>query len=405
MKVSGLDVHKDSIFCAIYNGKDTSLVQEYSTMTNSIRSMGNYLLSEGVSEVAMESTSSYWVPIWDILQEMGFSLTLVNPYQIKQMPGRKSDVKDAQWIACLLHKGLLRGSMIPNSRIRELRTYSRHYTKLQQQKTRCLQKMDRLMVMSGIRIGSCMSNLGTKSVMNIVSALIEGKTDPLELEQLVYGNTANKRSGKLREALTGTLKEHHRVHLEWEKALYDLLEKQSQSCLARMEEICMEHYRQEMELIMSIPGISRLSAMIIIAETGADMNVFENSGKLTGWAGLRPRNEESAGKYKSTAITKGNKYLRAILVQIAWAAVRTKQSFFMEKYRRLSLRKSNKKALIAITRKLLVIIWHVWKEKHPYNPLMVHVYDPVKVAAKIAYHQKEIEKANKLVSKDKFGTS
>jgi len=177
MKTCGLDVHKDKIFCAIYNGKDYTEVKEYDTTTPNIRQMGEYLRCEGVDNVAMESTSTYWVPVWDVLLEMGFELMLVNPFLIKQMPGRKSDVKDAQWIACLLYKGMLRGSMIPSPVIQELRTYCRKYTKLQQQKTRALQKMDRIMVMCGFRIGSCMSNLGTKSVMNIVMSLISGEAN------------------------------------------------------------------------------------------------------------------------------------------------------------------------------------------------------------------------------------
>ncbi|GHU92004.1 IS110 family transposase [Bacteroidia bacterium] len=398
MKTSGLDVHKDSIFCAIYNGKENSEVNEYSTTTPNIRLMGEYLQREGVKRVAMESTSTYWVPIWDILLEMGFEQTLVNPFLIKQMPGRKSDVKDAQWIATLLHKGLLGSSVVPSPKIQELRTYTRKYTKLQEQKTRSLQKMDRLMVMSGIRIGSCMSSLGTKSVMNIITALIAGESDPVQLEKLVYGNTANKRSGKLREALSGNMKEHHRVQLEWEKEEYDLFEKQTQLCMRRMYEICNEHFSQEMEYLQTIPGVSHISSMIIIAETGADMRIFETSGKITGWAGLRPRNDESAGKYKSTATTKGNKYLRSVLVQVAWAASRMKNSYYMEKFNRLAMRKSRKKALIALARKLLTVAWHILRDKRPYNPQLVHVYDPVKVTAKIAYHKREIERTEKLLS-------
>jgi hypothetical protein len=161
----------------------------------------------------MESTSTYWVPVWDVLLETGFELMPVNPYLIKQMPGRKSDVKDAQWIACLLHKGMLRGSMIPCPEIQQLRIYFGKYTRLQEQKTRSLQKMDRIMVMYGFRIGSCMSNPETKSVMNIVSALIKGESRAEELCKLVYGNTANRRSGKLREALTGNMKEHFHQQL------------------------------------------------------------------------------------------------------------------------------------------------------------------------------------------------
>jgi transposase len=360
--------------------------------------MGEYLRKEGVERIAMESTSTYWVPIWDILLEMGFELMLCNPFLIKQMPGRKSDVKDAQWIACLLHKGMLRGSMIPSPIIQELRTYSRKYTKLQEQKTRSLQKMDRIMVMCGYRIGSCMSNLGTKSVMNIVEALIDNKTDPDELVQLVYGNTANKKSGKLREALTGNMKEHFRQQLEWEKQEYDLFEKQTKQCIEQMKRISSEHYKDEIMFIKSILGVNDISAMIILAETGGDMSVFENSGKIAGWAGLRPRNDESAGKYKSTATTKGNKYLRSILVQVAWAASRIKNSWFKEKFNRLSIRKSRKKALVAIARKLLTVTWNVLRYKIPYNPDLVHVCDPVKVEAKIKYHKREMERMQKLLN-------
>ena len=398
MKTCGLDVHKDNIFCAIYDGKDYSEVKEYETTLPKIRHMGEYLRSEGVLKIAMESTSTYWVPVWDVLLEMGFELMLVNPFLIKQMPGRKSDVKDAQWISCLLHKDLLRGSMIPSPSIQQLRTYSRKYTKLQAQKTRSLQKMDRLMVMCGFRIGSCMSNLGTKSVMLVIQALIMRETNPEVLERLVYGNTANKKSGKLREALTGNLKEHYRQQLEWEKEEYDLFEKQSQKCLTEMRKICLEHYSEEVDLIKSIPGVSDISAMIIIAETGGDMSVFENSGKITGWAGLRPRNDESAGKYKSTATTKGNKYLRSVLVQVSWAASRIKNGWFKEKFNRLSMRKSRKKALIAIARKLLTVTWNVLYYKVPYNPNLVHIYDPIKVEAKINYHQREMELIQNLLN-------
>jgi hypothetical protein len=292
---------------------------------------------------------------------------------------------------------MLRGSMIPTPIIQQLRVYSRKYTKLQEQKTRSLQKMDRIMVMCGFRIGSCMSNLGTKSVMLIIRALIMKETNPEVLERLVYGNTANKASGKLREALTGNLKEHYRQQLEWEREEYDLFDKHSEACLTQMRKICEEHYKKEIELIQSIPGVSDISSMIIIAETGGDMSVFENSGKITGWAGLRPRNDESAGKYKSTATTKGNKYLRSVLVQVSWAASRIKDGWFKEKFIRLTMRKSRKKALIAIARKLLTVTWNVLYYKKPYNSKLVHIYDPVKVEAKFNYYQREMERMQKLL--------
>jgi transposase len=398
MKVSGLDVHKDSIFCAIYDGQVYSEVKEYESMTDSIRKMGEYLQSHGVIHVAMESTSIYWIPVWDILEEMGFELLLVNPFLIKQMPGRKSDVKDAQWIATLLHKGLLRGSMVPNATITELRIYTRKYTRLVQRASQILTEMDRIMVTANIRIGSCVSNLSNKSVISIIDALIAEKTSPDYLVSLVYGNTANKKNGKLKAALTGNIKDHHRQSLKWAKEQYDLYQKQILECLSCMEKICGEHYSKEMALLQSMPGISKVSAMCIIAETGADMSVFENSGKITGWAGLRPKNDQSAGKFKSTSITKGNKYLRVILVQAAWGASRTKGSYFKEKYHRLALRKSNKKAIVAIARKMLVVIWNILYEKKPYNPALHPVYDPKKVERATEYHQKEIERLSKLLT-------
>ena len=289
--------------------------------------------------------------------------------------------------------------MIPCPTIKELRIYTRKYTRLQQKAMQLLTEMDRIMVTANIRISSCMSKLTSKSVIQVIEALIRGESNPDNLVKLVYGNTKNKQSGKLREALTGNVKEHHRQSLKWTKELYDLHQKQIQECLVCMEKICQEHYSIEIALLQSLPGISKVSAMCIIAEIGVDMSAFENSGKIAGWAGLRPRNDESAGKFKSKAITKGNKYLRSILVLVAWAASRTKGSYFKEKFNRLALRKSSKKAIVAIARKILVIIWNMLNEKKPYNPTLVHIYDPVKVERSIAYHQKEIEKASKLLPK------
>jgi len=397
MKTSGLDVHKDKIFCAIYDGKINSEVKEFTTTTNSIRSMGDYLRSENVKKVAMESTSSYWVPIWDILNEMGFEQKLVNPYQIKQMPGRKSDIKDAQWIAKLLYQNMLSGSLVPSPLIQELRSYTREYRKLVEQQTKVLTQMDRALVMCGIRLSSCISNMSSKSALQIIKALIDGKTDAPYLTSLVYGNRKNKESGKLKECLTGNMKEHHRIKLMICKQQYDLFEKQIEFYLNQMQKLCVEHFNDDITNLTSIPGVSIISAMIIIAETGGDMSAFENSGKFTGWTGLRPRNDESAGKFKSTATTKGNKQLRSIIVQVAWGASRKKGSYFMDKFQKMAIRKSRKKALVAIGRKILVIIWHVLKEKTQYNPSLVHIYDPVKVENKIKYHEREIEKAKKLI--------
>jgi len=396
MKTAGLDVHKDSIFCAVFDGKRYSDVEVFETFSTAISSLGDYLRAEGVNQVAMESTSIYWVPVWNILSEMGFDLILVNPFLIKQLPGRKSDVKDAQWIAQLLYKDMLRGSFVPSEQIQELRSYTRAHSKLQQRITRMLIKMDNILVQSGIRLGSLVSDIGGKSMLAVIDALIAGETDTKSLIKLVYANRKNKENGRLAAALTGCMKEHHRFNLRMAKAEHDLLVNQAGEYLEKIDSICLHRFSRQQSLLKTIPGVSRVSSAVIIAETGADMKVFENSGKLSGWIGLRPKNDESAGKYKSTAITKGNKYLKPILVQIAWAASRSKGSYFKEKFNRLSIRKSAKKALIAIARKISVVVWNILTDLKPYNPALQAIYEPRKLEAKIRYHQREMERIAKL---------
>jgi len=239
--------------------------------------------------------------------------------------------------------------------------------------------------------------MDSKSTIQIIEALIQGESNPENLVKLVYANRKNKESGKLKECLTGNMKAHHRLQLKTCKQQYDLFEAQIQIYLSQMQALCNEHFKEDIDNLTSIPGVNQISAMIIMAETGGDMSAFENSGKLTGWTGLRPRNDETAGKFKSTATTKGNKHLRAIIVQVGWGAARTKGSYFMDKFIKLAMRKSRKKALVAIGRKILVIVWHILKEKTQYNPNLAHIYDPVKVEHKIKYHEREIEKAKNLI--------
>ena len=216
-------MHKDSIFCAVFNGKQYSDVEVFETFSTGIRQLGDYLKESGVKRVAMESTSIYWVPVWNILSEMGFELMLVNPFLIKQLPGRKSDVKDAQWIAQLLYKDMLRGSFVPGERIQELRSYTRAYSKLQQRITRMLTKMDNILVQSGIRLGSLVSDIGSKSMQGVIDALIAGETDPMRLGKLVYANRKNKENGRLAAALTGCMKEHHRFNVSALPSTYFLI--------------------------------------------------------------------------------------------------------------------------------------------------------------------------------------
>ncbi len=396
MKVSGLDVHKDTIFCAIYDGKKYGKVNEFATFSENVREMAHMLHKKGVKKIAMESTGIYWIPVWNILEEAGFELMLVNPFLIKQMPGRKSDVKDAQWIAKLLHKRMLRGSMIPGKTIRQLRTYSRRFVKMQGMITRVTQEMERTMEMCNIRITSLMSNNHGVSIQKVIEKIIAGDDSVEELACCIHGRTINAKGELVRLSLDGQIEEHHRFTLSLAYEQYKLFLKQVKDLEIKMEELCYEHYPKEMELLMSIPGVGKQAAMQIISETGGDMQAFADSGKLTGWTGLRPRNDESAGKFKSKAITKGNKYLRRIMVQCAWAASRTKGSHYKSKFEQLCIRKSRKKALIAIARKLLTVVWHVLNEKEPFNHQMLPVYDPKKIESKMKYHKRELEKLKEL---------
>jgi len=371
-------------------------VVEYHTFSGDIRTMGIHLQTEGVRRIALESTGIYWIPVWNILEEMGFELMLVNPFLIKQMPGRKSDVKDAQWIAKLLHKGLLRGSLVPDKTTRQLRTYSRKYVKMQGMITRVTQEMERILETCNIRITSLVSKNNSKSVLGVIEKIIAGKDSVEELASCIHGRILNSKGEMVRLSLDGHIAEHHRFSLSLAYQQYKLFTTQLGQLEEKMEELCDKHYSRQMKLLMSPDGIGKQAAMQIIAETGADMKAFENSGKLTGWTGLRPRNDESAGKYKSTAVTHGNKYLRRIMVQCAWAAARTKGSFYKSKFEQLCVRKSRKKALIAIARKLLTVVWHILSEDKPFNPQLLPVYNPRKMQMKVNYHRKEIEKLEKL---------
>lgn len=397
-KVCGLDIHKDSIFCAIYDGKKQEEVKEFSTFTASIRELGIMLKKEGVREIAMESTGIYWVPVWNILEEYGFSQMLVNPYLIRQMPGRKSDVKDAQWIATLLFKDMLRGSFIPEPQIRELRSYSREYVRKQERITSILTKIERLLEMSNIRITSLVSNIHSESVLEVIRKIIRGEDSAEELMKSIHGRILNREGERVKRALEGHIEEHHRLLLRLAYEEYELLVKHSEILEEEMNRICDTYYKKEIELLKSIPGIKKQSAMQIIAEAGTDMRVFENSSKFTGWAGLRPRNDESAGKIKSTATTKGNKYLRRIIVQCGWAASRTKGSKFQEVFIRLCARKSRKKSLIAVGRKLLTVVWNVLRYKQPYNPNKQPVYNLDKLKKKLKYHRKQVERLELLTA-------
>lgn len=391
----GLDVHKDTIFACVCMGDEKFERAQFGTLTPDIEDLKTWIRQKGVGQVAMESTGIYWVPVWHVL-EKEFSCLLVNPYAIKQIPGRKTDVKDAQWIATLLQKGLLKGSYVPNAIISELRDYGRRYTSLCSQVTRLLTEIDRTLTVANIRITSMASNLHSVTVMRVVESILKGEYLPEELIRHVHGRIVNRKGKKhVLASLKGTLKPQHIILLKQSQGLLQVVEQQQQELLQLMEGLCKKHFRKEMELLLTIPGIQKLSAMQIIAETGANMAQFPSAKHLVSWTGLRPRNDESAGKIKSRATTKGNKHLRRILVQTSWGNTRVtknKMTTLSDKYRQLCKTKSRKKALIAIARKQLVIVYHVLNKQQPYSPYVAKPLSKRQQEKKLNYHLRQIEK-------------
>jgi transposase len=365
-KVCGLDVHKDTIFLCILTGNGQTFLKEYSTLTPDIEAMRDLIKEQKVVEVAMESTGIYWIPIWRILQGH-VEMKLVNPYFIKQLPGRKTDVKDSQWIATVLQKGLIRGSYIPGKHIQELRQYERRYVRTCEQVTRVEQEIDRQLHRCNIRITNFTSKIGSASVLGVVRGIIEGENTSEELIKHIHGRITNKHKEKIVASLKGVVADSDRFILRHNYEELELLFRQQQECVKEMEQICDNLYKEEMKLLCTVPGIQKLSAMTIIAELGVDLKTFITAASLVGWVGLRPRNDESAKKIKSRKITNGNKYLRRILVQCAWAITRSKGCWLSGKFTELAKRRSQKKALIAIARKLLVIIWHILSKHEVYK--------------------------------------
>lgn len=368
MKTCGLDVHKDTIFCAIYDGKD-AVVEKFNTFTPDIEAMCDYIQGYGLDTVAMESTGIYIKVICTVLRRRGMRPVVVNPFLIKQMPGRKSDVADSVWIAKLLYNGMISDSFIPGGVLARLRVYTRQYCRVVQRRSSALTLVDQQLVGMGFRLSSCLSKITTKSFMRVAKAIAEGETAPERLVKLVHGCAGHKRDGTLHKALTGCAEAQDTWRLGKLLEIVDLYEAQAAEAMKNMEELAEANYHEEMARIMTIPGISRISAMCIIAEIGVDMSLFGSAQRIVGWACLRPRNDESAGKYKSTAIVKGGKHLKPMLIQTAWGAVHAKGSQFGDFFRRVSARRGAKKAIVAVARKLLTTIYAILSDRSEYHPM------------------------------------
>lgn len=370
--VAGLDVHKDSVFLCVINDSGKIFECKYGVLTPDLDRMASDMQRYGVSELAMESTSIYWMPIWRVLEEM-FDQKLVNPYFIKQLPGRKTDVKDAEWIATCVYKELIRGSYVPDLIIQELRQYDRRIFDLNKEIAHKLVKQDACLQRCNIRISNYVSTIDSKSYKNVVKLLSQGITDPEELIKCIHGRTINKHGrSTLLSALTGVVTAVDSDIIRMLMIEINMLEVHKAECQEKMTAICNLHYSKQLSQLQTIPGIKERTATSIIAEVGVDLKMFATAAALVSWCGLRPRNEESAGKIKGRKITHGNKYLRKTLIECAWAASRTQGSFLNKfSYTQVTVRKKNKmKVQVAIARKILVAIWHMFTKEQEYIDIL-----------------------------------
>ena len=373
-QVCGLDVHKDSVFACILNENGVIFQEKFGVLTPELEQLAAALQEHDVSEVCMESTSIYWMPVWRVLEPYVVELKLVNPYFIKQLPGKKSDVKDAEWIATCLLKDLIRGSYVPADIIQQLRQYDRRISDLNAECVRKLGKLDAALQRCNIRISNYVSTTDGKSYKDVVRLISEGIRDPAALLKVIHGRITN-RVGKdvIQASLTGVISDTDIDVIRQLREEVDLAQRHKDECQSKMDAICQQYFPEQLKNLQTIPGVKGRSATAIIAEVGSDVSSFQDAAHLVSWCGLKPRNEESAGKIKARSITHGNRYLRKTLIECAWAASKT-QGCYLNKfsyYQTVVRRKNKMKVQVAIARKILTAIWYVLHESvayRDYNP-------------------------------------
>jgi len=367
----GLDVGKGEVVCCVRtpngSGGRRQEIRTYSTFTAHLEELANWLTEEGVSEVVMEATGQYWKPIWYVLEEQGFELMLVNARHVKILPGRKTDVGDAAWLAELLEHGLLRGSFVPPQEIRELRDLTRYRKRLVQGHAAECQRIQKTLEDAGIRLDSVASDILGVSGRAMLRALVAGERDPEVLAEMAKGRMRNKLP-ELREALHGRFREHHALLVE---LALDHVE-QIETTIARLDaevDKVIAPFAVARDLLDTITGVGKRAAECIIAEIGVEMGHFPTAGHLASWAGSCPGNNVTGGKRRSGKTTKGDVWLQEILIECAWAAARAKDTYLQAQFWRLSRRIGKKRAAVAVGHSILVIAWHLLSEGCTYEDL------------------------------------
>ena len=366
----GLDVHQATVVACLLSvlnsGQVKKQIRTFGTTTRELQTLREWLQAQGCTQVAMESTGVYWKPIFTLL-EGPLELTVANAQQIKNVPGRKTDVKDAEWIADLLLHGLLKPSFVPPKPIRELRDLTRYRRKLADSQSAECNRLLKVLETANIKLASVASDVFGVSGMDMLDALAEGTATPAEMAELARGRLRGK-IPQLEPALEGRMEEHHRYMLKLQLRRLRDLDKDLAELDARIQEK-LQPYEKQVELLRGIPGVDWILAAVIIAELGIDMKVFDSAPRLACWAGVCPGNHESAGKRRKVRVTKGNVHLKTALVEAAHAAARTKGTYLRDKYFRLKARRGAKRAVVAIAHKILVSIYHMLSGDVSYHDL------------------------------------
>ena len=366
----GLDVHQATVVACLLIVRNDGRVQKqmrtFGTTTRELVSLREWLLSEGCTHLAMESTGVYWKPVYALL-EGALHIVVANAQHVKKVPGRKTDVKDAEWLADLLCHGLLRPSFVPPQPIRELRDLTRYRRKLVESQAAERNRLLKLLETANIKLSSVATDVFGVSGRLMLRALIEGKATPQEMAELAKRRLRNK-IPELELALEGRVEEHHRFLLKLQLERLESVEKDLETLEQRIHKK-LEPYATQLALLDEIPGVDWTLAAVIIAELGVDMSVFQSVSQLASWAGVCPGNNESAGKRKSSRIPKGNVYLKTALVEAANSAAKAKGTYLRDKFYRLKARRGYKRAAVAIAHKILLAIYHMLSQQVSYNDL------------------------------------
>lgn len=390
--VAGIDVHRKSLsVCVRHIGPDRRVRQEvrtFGTMTRDLLELRDWLETEGVTHVAMESTGIFWKPVYNLL-EGRVEVLLVNAHHVKQVEGRKTDVKDCQWLAQLLSCGLLKASFIPPKPQRELRDLTRSRSQLVGERTRVVNRLHKVLEDANIQLGAVASDILGVSGREMIEALIEGEQDTEKMAQMARRQLRGK-IPQLRLALEGTLNDHHQFLLKLYLQQYDEIDKWIGQLTDRIEKVCVP-FAAAIEKITEVPGYNERAAQDLVAEIGADMSRFPDDDHLCSWATICPGNHQSAGKQSSGKTVQGNRWLKAVLCQSAWAAARTKGSYFGAQYHRLAGRRGKKRAVIAVAHSQLKVIYHLLRSDQSYQDLGPDYFLKLNADRAVRYHRKVLE--------------